>query len=94
MTLLDHAMNIAGFTQGELKLSRVTPGRTVTKVDWRGCMATERCEIDIGEVVRLAPSPYAAGRYQGLIVLYDKMGELWEPAAHLREVNGALEIWN
>jgi hypothetical protein len=56
-------------------------------------MATERHVEAVGDVIRHEPSPHNGGRYPGVIVRYDWLGEIWEPLAHFRKVNGELEVW-
>lgn len=56
---LDHAMHLAGFGEGYTMstaemVAVLLPGRLVTKVDWRGCMATERREEGTGRVLGLS----------------------------------------
>lgn len=91
---LDHAMDIFGVSKGTFSPSDIKPGYTVTKVQWDGCMATERTEIDIGEVIKHQPSPHNNGRYPGVLIKYDICGVQWEPMAHFRKVNGSLEVWS
>jgi hypothetical protein len=88
MSLMDHVLNLFG--PGGLKPSDIKPGFTVTKIDWRGCMATDRRVDDVGDLVRLLDH----GRYAGAMVQYDKSGLQWEPLDHFRRVNGELEVWS
>lgn len=90
---IQHAMNIAGFCPAIMTLPK--PGHTVTRVDWRGCMATERHVEDTGDLLRFEDRKLYGGRgpTRGVVVQYDKLGERWEPLDHLRIVNGNAEIW-
>lgn len=89
MSLLDHAMNILG-VGGGLSLGDIRWGYTVTKVEWDGCMANVRNEVDVGTVVR----HFKKGGYDWVMVDYDKRGMVHEPAAHFRRVCGELEVWS
>jgi len=93
MSLMDHILNVAGFGPGTFEAADIKSGHTITKIDWDGCMANVRKEIDTGDIVRHAPSPHSNGRYPGIIVKWDKKGERWEPLQHVRRVNGAWELW-
>ncbi len=92
MSLMQHMMNIAGFTPGKFGPAEIKVGFTVTKVEWHGCMATEREVIDTGEVVRHEMGS-TGNMYHGVVVRYDERGERWEPLDHFRKVDGALEVW-
>lgn len=93
MNLMQHAMNIGGFgKRGDLNIK---PGFTVTWVQWDGCMATIRNEVDHGEVIQAsAPSLHDNGKYPGVIVLWEKGGKQWEPLDYFgRSKGGELEVW-
>jgi hypothetical protein len=53
-------------------------------------MATVRTEVDVGDLIRYEKR----GRYDGMIVKYDRDGERWEPLDDMRVVNGAVEVWS
>lgn len=91
MSLLQHVMNVAGFSPGTLGPAQIKPGFTVTKVEWHGCMATDRKEVDVGDVIE---HRIQHGRYGGVIVKYDQCGKRWEPYEHFRKVNDELEVWS
>jgi hypothetical protein len=93
MSLLDHAMNILGVASGNFTIAEIKSGFTVTRVQWDGCMATDRKEVDIGKVIKHMSSPHNNGKYRGVLVKYDGRGEQWEPLAHFRRVDGKLEVW-
>ena len=97
-SLLDHAINIAGFggtlTEDDMK-KYLWEGCTVTKISWDGCMATTRNVVARGHVVRLALSPWDK-KTQGVYVQYD--GEpkaTWESLARFFFVGIAkdAEVW-
>lgn len=94
MNLLQHAMNIFGAGGGWFHPADIKPGFTVTKIDWCGCMATDRRWMDTGEIIRHQPSPHSGGKYPGIVVRWDHGGECWEPLQHFRKVNGELEVWS
>lgn len=89
MSLIDHAMHLLG-VGGGLSLGNIRRGDTVTKVEWDGCMATERKERDIGRVV----VHVKVQGYDFVEVLYAKRGLVQEPASHFRKINGELEVWS
>lgn len=91
--LMQHAMNVGGFCKPLKRLP--SAGSTIVKVEWNGCMATTRCEVDIGDIIRYeAKQIYGSSKpVDGIIIQWDKRGERWEPLDHLRLVNGAAEIW-
>jgi hypothetical protein len=94
VSLFTHALNIGGFgLPPVLRMPRA--GHTVTRVQWDGCMATERNGQDVGDLVRYE-SRVLVGiprSIDGMVVKYDKLGEQWEPLAHLRMVDGSAEVW-
>lgn len=92
MSLMDHALSIFG-AGGGLSPADIKPGLTVTKVQWDGCMATTRKEVDVGEVLRHAASPHDNGRYPGALVKWDEAGERWESFDDFRQVDRNLEVW-
>lgn len=89
MNILQHAMKVGGFEIGTFSERDIKPGFTVTKVEWHGCMATERKEVDVGDVVKHDPH----NGYPGVVVRWDKGGYQWEPLSHFRKVNDELEVW-
>lgn len=91
MDLLQHAMDILGVGSDQtFTASDIKPGYTVTKVEWNGCMAERREEVDIGYVVRHV----FRNSYQWVIVNYDERGMVEEPLAHFRRNNDELEVWS
>lgn len=94
--MLAHAMNILGGVGPKTlgvkeSLALLAPGVTVTRIDWRGCMATDRRVEAVGQVVRHAMHE---GRYPGIVVRYPD-GEKWEPLAYVKFVGPekVVEVW-
>ncbi len=87
MSLIDHAINILG---GNILSKKPSVGITVTRIRWDGCMANVRVVEDVGDLVRYENH----GKYEGIIVNYDKDGERWEPLDYVRNVNGETEVWH
>lgn len=92
MTLMDHVLAVTGFDLKPIK-RWPSPGVTVTKVEWDGCMATIRNEIDTGDLVEYSKQK-VGDPIEGIYILYDKAGLRFEPLAHVRIVNGEMEIWS
>jgi hypothetical protein len=92
--LMDHALNIFGATTGgTFRPNDVKAGAPIKLVQWDGCMATERNEVDEGRVVRHAPSPHNNGKYPGIVVAWSKRGQRWEPLDYVRRAGGKWEVW-
>ena len=88
--LMQHAMNILGAIKGFFQLSDIKSRMCFEKIQWNGCMATERDVIGHGVIVCASPSPHNNGKYAGFKVRYQEV-ERWEPADHFRFVDGKLE---
>lgn len=91
--LMQHTMNIFGATKGFFQLDDIKCGMRFEKIQWNGCMATDRDVIGHGVIIRAKPSPHNNGKYAGFTVRYQEDGERWEPADHFRFVGGKLECW-
>lgn len=72
--------------------------RKVTRVDWRGCMATERHVEKEGTLIGRAKRQLFGGGdkwYDGIIVRYLDGTEQWEPLARVRFAgkDHEVEVW-
>lgn len=94
MSLMDHVMNIVGNCPPIKIMPKM--GWTIVKVEWEGCMATNRVEVDIGDILGYGIQKLVGSfdPVPGIWIEYDKRGTRWEPLDRLRVVNGAAEIWS
>lgn len=70
-------------------------GRTVTRVDWRGCMATERHVEKVGKILWRESKQLNDDKwYDGIVVEYDGNPQ-WEPLDNVRFVGKKheVEVW-
>lgn len=82
---MQHAMNIGGFGKGGT--IALVPGRKVVAVQWDGCMAHVRKEVDEGTLESGNWVPQERGQpISGVYVNWKKRGRRFEPDSRIRVV--------
>lgn len=90
---LQHTLQVAGFGLPQTTI-KCWHGRRVKKVEWQGCMAHIRHEVDEGVIVSWVLEKQKTGDpIIGLYIDYAKGGRQFEPGDRIRVITVKKRWW-